>query len=288
MFDQFRARYSTGSLISELLTIYQGKYVVRALVTVQGSTLASGLAAAETLEQAEDKARIRALAVLGIHPNAAERTSLATFAQTPATPVQPQVKSSYQRQKSFSPEPPADRGSGSLPQKTAPPAFSEPTRSLTAPPVSPAPPAPPPEAAEDWFSSSDASRGWVPPVHTPDFSEDVPFADMESAPTSSPADLSDALAKIEVILQRRWTPRQERDFLERTYGKKDRALLDDSEVQQFLEYLEVYQQTTDEINRLGWSSEDGKLYIQSKYGKQSRTQLTREQLEEFLADLKTQ
>lgn len=288
MFEQFRSRYSTGSLISELLTIYQGKYVVRALVTVQGATLASGLAAAETLEQAEDQARIRALAVLGIHPNAGEKTSHVTSVQTPALSVQPAVLPSLQTQKSFSQEPPAASSRGSIPQKTAPAAFSEPTRPVPAPAVSPAAPAPKPAASEDWLSSSDATRQWVPPEDAADFSEPVPFADMETDFTAEPSDLSDALAKIEVILNRRWTLKQERDFLERNYGKTERALLDDTEVRQFLEYLEVYQQTTDEINRLGWRSEDGKVYIQNKYGKQSRTQLTREQLEEFLNFLKTQ
>jgi hypothetical protein len=111
---------------------------------------------------------------------------------------------------------------------------------------------------------------------------------MESAPASQPADLSDALAKIGVIIKRRWTTRQERDFLERNYGKSERALLDETEVQQFLEYLEVYEKTTDEINRLGWRPEEGKVYLQKTYGKEGRIQLTREQLEEFLDYLKTQ
>ncbi|MBW4492491.1 MAG: hypothetical protein KME26_05270 [Oscillatoria princeps RMCB-10] len=287
MFEQFRARYSTGCLISELVTIEQGKYVVRALVTVEGATLASGLAAAETLEQAEDRARIRALAVLGIHPNAAEKTSGATFAQTPPLPVQPQVKSSFQLDKSFSADPPAARTSGGTP-KTAPSPFSGQKSPLTAPAVSPAPPAPPPAASENWLSSSDASRSWVPPANTPDFSEPLPFADMETPLTAEPADLSDALAKIEVIIKRRWSSRQERDFLERNYGKSDRALLDESEVLQLLDYLEVYEKTTDEINRLGWRPEEGKAYLQKTYSKEGRIQLTREQISEFLAYLKTQ
>lgn len=287
MFEQFRARYSTGSLISELVTIYQGKYVVRALVTVQGATLASGLAAAETLEQAEDQARIRALAVLGIHPNAGEKTSPPAGWQTPAKPVQPQVLSSLPLEKGLSAAPPEARTSGGT-QKTAPDAFSAQTRRQPPPPVSPAPPAPPPEASEDWFSSPERTRRWVPPAHTPNPSEDVPFSDMESAPASEPADLSDALAKIGVIIKRRWTTRQERDFLERTYGKSNRSLLDESEVQQFLEYLEVYEKISDEMDRLGWRQEEGKAYLQKTYGKEGRIQLTREQLEEFLDYLKTQ
>jgi hypothetical protein len=288
MFEQFRARYSSGSLISELVTIYQGKYVVRALVTVGGATLASGLAAAETLEQAEDQARIRALAVLGIHPNAGEKTSPATGSQTPAKPVQPQVLSSLSIEKSLSAAPPEARTSGGT-QKTSPSAFSAQTRREPPPPVSPAPPAPPPAASENWHSSSDASRPWVPSAQTPNFSEHVPFSDMESAPASQPTDLSDALAKIEVTLRHLpVNPKQEQDFLQRTYGKSNRSLLDEIEVQQFLEYLEVYKKISDEMDRLGWRQEEGKAYLKKTYGKEGRMQLTREQLEEFLDYLKTQ
>jgi hypothetical protein len=71
MFTQFRVRYPKGCLISEFVTIDHGKYVVRALVKVEDVTLATGLAAAETVELAEDRARTRALAVLGIHPTTA-------------------------------------------------------------------------------------------------------------------------------------------------------------------------------------------------------------------------
>ena len=288
MFEQFRSRYSSGCLISELVTIERGKYVVRALVTVGGATLASGLAAAETLEQAEDRARIRALAVLGIHPNAAEKTSQATSGQTRASSVEPALKSSFQSEKSLSPDPQAARNSGGT-QKTAPDAFSPQTRRQPPPPVSPAPPEPPPEVSQDWLSSTDRTRPWVPPAHTPNCREDVPFSDMESAAASEPTDLSDAVAKIEVTLSKlRVNSKQEQDFLKRTYGKSNRSLLDDSELQQFLEYLEVYEKISDEMDRLGWQVEQGRACLKQIYGKEGRIQLTREELDEFLEYLKTQ
>lgn len=66
MYSQFRTQYPLGSLTSELLHMQQGHYVVRAVVQVGEVTLATGLSAAETVEQAEDQARSRALVVLGI------------------------------------------------------------------------------------------------------------------------------------------------------------------------------------------------------------------------------
>ena len=64
MLERFRASYPTGCLISELVTIHNGKYVVRTLVQVDGETLASGLGSADTVELAEDLARDRSLATL--------------------------------------------------------------------------------------------------------------------------------------------------------------------------------------------------------------------------------
>ena len=61
-----RACIPTAVLISELVQIFQGKYIVRASVQIEGVTRATGMAAAETVEAAEDQARTRALIVLGI------------------------------------------------------------------------------------------------------------------------------------------------------------------------------------------------------------------------------
>jgi hypothetical protein len=63
---QLQSRYPSSSLISELLTVHDGNYVVRALVQLGGTTLASGMAAASNIEAAEDRAKVRALEALGI------------------------------------------------------------------------------------------------------------------------------------------------------------------------------------------------------------------------------
>ena len=63
---KFRIRYPQGCLTADLVSMYDGQYVVRAAVTDQGTTLATGLAASVDIQIAEDRARDRALAVLGI------------------------------------------------------------------------------------------------------------------------------------------------------------------------------------------------------------------------------
>lgn len=82
MFAQFRNHYPTGSLISELVKINQGIYVVRASVIVDGVTLATGLAADDAIEIAENRARIRALEVLSIQPIAPGRSASSEISRT--------------------------------------------------------------------------------------------------------------------------------------------------------------------------------------------------------------
>ena len=66
MLNQFRELYPTGCLISEVLQVFKNEFVVRVMVVVDGTTRATGIAGAEKVDVAEDRARMRALAVLGI------------------------------------------------------------------------------------------------------------------------------------------------------------------------------------------------------------------------------
>ena len=66
MLAQFQSLYPTGSLTTELLEIHHGKYIVRSNVQIEGVTRATGMAAADTIEEAEDRSRARALMVLAI------------------------------------------------------------------------------------------------------------------------------------------------------------------------------------------------------------------------------
>ena len=84
MLAQFQSLYPKGSLISELVQIFQGKYIVRASVQIEGVTRATGMAAAETIEAAEDQARTRALIVLGITNAPSESVALISNPISPA------------------------------------------------------------------------------------------------------------------------------------------------------------------------------------------------------------
>lgn len=72
---EFRQRYPLGCLMSELLQIYEGQYLVRVTVQVGEVTLATGLGSGTTIEAAEDRARERALLALGFTPAPTKQVS---------------------------------------------------------------------------------------------------------------------------------------------------------------------------------------------------------------------
>ncbi|AMA09250.1 hypothetical protein [Picosynechococcus sp. PCC 73109] len=208
----FRQRYPYGGLISELAAIEHGQFIVRVVVELEGKKLASGLAAAPSVEQAEDQARIRALNLLG---------SGAIPAPAPAKQTMP-VQS-----------PPA------APVVSAKPAPVMATSTVTAA-TNPAPipshqqndlPLPSPAQVVDQTPEIPLEQ----PQATPDTS-----LDLGSAGSSTNAlDFSEIIARTDVELKRlRWSSEQGRTYLLETYGKRSRQLLSDDELLEFLRYLE--------------------------------------------------
>lgn len=64
--QQLTQHYPDSSLVSEFLTYAANEYAIRACVKMGDRILSTGMAAAATLEQAEDRAKLRAIKALGI------------------------------------------------------------------------------------------------------------------------------------------------------------------------------------------------------------------------------
>lgn len=322
MLAQFHSRYPTGSLISELLTIYQGKFVVRVVVQIDGVTRASGMAAAETLESAEDKARSRALAAMPIEQTPS--SPITTIPNQPAPAVIPEpplpkvfvsepVAQIFNPSPAWSPTEPvqevyeANAQNPRAPlfadeaQPYAPPAESEPALATTSVVQSTnkrsALTSNPPEAEEDVFGEFGLSSypqtestgtpivasSNVTPIAPPSYQPQLGIESQTQTNTSEPIDLSDDFAAINVQLKElRWKPEIESKFLQRNYGKSSRQELTPEQVQEFRRYLELFSQTDRELRKLSWSNEKGRTYLAQTYNKKSRQELTYEQLQEFL------
>lgn len=298
MFAKFRATYPTGQLISELVTVHNGKFVVRSLVQVGGVTVVTGLAAADTVESAEDAARARSLALLGLNASTPVSESLSVSVPPPPAAV-------------LRPEPSLSSEQLSISQ---PSNFVNPQPPLI-PPVQGPKPEPmvasvPPEVtqfdSDAWLGSSYSE----PATQTPAISRPVggsksefPLTPAHSAPEtaiaesgsdhavepSSPTDNSEVIAQIDVLLKRlKWTKDQEGEYLMQAYGKRVQSLLPIEELYDFLDYLEIFGKTTEQIKRIGWGTKQGREYLELTYNKISRHHLTKEELLEFLSYLESQ
>jgi hypothetical protein len=256
MFTQLRVRYPTSSLVTELSAIDHGKYIVRCLVQVEGITLVTGLAAAETVELAEDQARSRALAVLGIDTTS-EETETSIVPQEVAVPLQLKPTTSttnssdtlVHNQPTQFPEASQTSDTRSMSfvesrgeeftASIAPTPWLADEISLTDELVQ--------DQVETFYKFEDSPQK-VEKVH-PTGSHDVPVksystSELETDPSgistsSEPINFSDIIARTNVELKRLgWTNQQGRDYLVQTYGKRSRQLLTDDELLDFLNHLE--------------------------------------------------
>ncbi|WP_424096061.1 hypothetical protein [Moorena producens] len=261
MFTQFRDRYPQGSLISDLLAIDHGQYIVRCSVKVEGTILVTGLAAAQTVELAEDQARQRALAALGMdstkgidqnkdNPRAKREVNLPLqplprydVGSTSASHEQTQPNHHFTQANRTS-----DTSSYSFSESRA-----REVRETAAniPSVEPAR-----KFSNDSFSPDLETSVPVdipikrepiiyqtpqpdPPVQS--YSQntiETNSSDMGSL-SSGIVDHSDIITKTNVEMKRLgWTTQQGKDYLLQTYGKRSRQLLSDQELMSFLKYLE--------------------------------------------------
>lgn len=312
MFAEFRALYPAGQLICELLTVHHGKFVVRCLVQVDGKTLATAMSAAESVEDAEDRARLRAIAVLGF---AAPDRAIASVSPAPVAPVAPV------------PVPPTDAVPVPLGPALAPlPVLEMPVADklslphpsnfvkteakLNQEPIAPVPEPLPPTVdraeATGFVPKQLDSDAWLSSSYGEPMAElDVPTASQSELlqgaaqlrelqpiavgiPSDAIEDNSDTIAHIEAILRRlKWTKKQETDCLEHNYGKSSQRELSSEQLVDFLEYLEIYSRTTEEIKRLNWTPSQGKDYLKQGYGKEARHFLNQVELLDFLQYLES-
>nr|WP_313890568.1 hypothetical protein [Aetokthonos hydrillicola] len=251
MFAQFQSLYPQGSLISELVQIDHGKYIVRASVQIEGVTRATGMAAAETLEDAEDRARTRALMVLGITSTTQEPPASSS---KPITQIQPNPRVATTTEFSNSSTYSSNVNSYS---QTEPRVFV-PSSNVNRQDVEQHFPVINKQQEqldirdEDFKSMSfkqpennplpEISPSNVTPFtprsHAPQ--EEVGTSTTKKSKKSEPVDHSDTIAKIDVEMQRlNWTTEQGRDYLKQAYGKRARSLLNPEELLHFLRYLET-------------------------------------------------
>jgi hypothetical protein len=247
LFVQLQTRYPAASLITELVQMQGDRAIVRAIVQVNGFTLATGMAAAATVELAEDQARLRVLSVLGITSGMGSGVSFPTLTTPLGLPGNfPSPRLASDREDTgidtlssngglSTPTPPLPRPAKSLP--TFPPLqeiasdgegddhpIAQPFESVALEDLQPPVPNKP-VRREPPLSD-------VPPELEPDF-----LAEESSAPRE-PVDLSELIALTDVEMERiGWSKKRGQNHLKRTYGRQTRAELSEDQLLEFLHFL---------------------------------------------------
>jgi hypothetical protein len=249
MLQKLRQRYPQVALISELVQIDHGKYIVKAIVEIEGKTVVTGLAAADTVEIAEDRARERALLLLEAESTPdlqlVEKVSPNNISlpEDLPKPVASAKKSTKTAKVTEIPRPEA-KIEPELPQvKDIPPAKIEPEL----PQVKDIPPA--------------KIEPELPPV------KDIPLPEPEPLLLEMETDNYSLLSELP----------EEASLTEEEPPEPEPVVVIPEEI----DYSVLKTKIDVEMKRLAWTTEKGREYLISTYGKKSRLLLTNEELLEF-------
>ncbi|MEP0870241.1 hypothetical protein NDA01_10560 [Trichocoleus desertorum AS-A10] len=265
---QFQARYPMGSLTADLLDIRGDNYIVKASVQVGGNVLATGMAVATSIEAAEDRARLRALEVLGIQaPQPPQPTASSAYE------VQVQLMTNHQSEAEFSPQTRLAHVGNHQEVKQL---SAQQQRPLSVASTALEMPAIVPEPASTF--SGDFSGELFNHTYTDSYTDiDIDTAAIAepvipSHPEVQPTSLNNGRNGKSAVKAREVVP-------EPATREPSREPMDLSE---------AIAQTSVEIKRLGWTDVQGRTHLQRTYGKRSRQHLTDEELLEFLEYLRSQ
>lgn len=251
MLKKFRDCYPMGSLVGELIDIDRGLYIVRVLVKVEQTTLASGLAAADKIETAEDLARTRAIAALSLEPNVTSSSQI----EPPSPPAPAAVSHDKETHSSPPnilepvPQPVPLQSEQPEPKKPNPPtALVEPEPTTTTPVTLPVAKQTVGDTPTDNIATENIGNLFDGTYEEPAAeTAPIPLASEEievSSPTPEPEppkttiDFYAIKHETDIELERLgWTNNEGRDFLKRNYGKPSRLRLTDEELLEFLQHL---------------------------------------------------
>ncbi|WP_138506172.1 hypothetical protein [Nostoc sp. PA-18-2419] len=287
MLAQFQSLYPNGSLISELVQIFQGKYIVRASVQIEGVTRATGMAAAETIEAAEDQARTRALIVLGItnapqesisqaQPNPSLNTkgglSESTYSSTKNEDfVAPQWSVVSDKEISL----PSTRGRNTK------------TELVTSDNLEAAVVTSRLQLTTDTSSTSDIYSQDLGQQYALTANRQLEFEPLgENLETFSDNQMENqtfpgiSASNVTPFTPRNYNP-QEDAVPQTSTGKRKKKV-------EPVDLSDVIAKTDVELQRLGWTPEQGREHLIKTYGKRGRTLLTEEELHGFLKYLQSQ
>jgi hypothetical protein len=255
---KFRQQYPQGSLVSELIEIVGGTYIVKASVQIDNLILATALAGATTVEAAEDAAKERAIATLFLDQQPDISSNVLPSHEPIA--IAPQ---------GGQPNPSTELNLGIQSEETSNQTSNHKIVNFSKPQVAPVLESQ--ESPQEIFSSANPSADSRPQA-------DLPTA-IPSDQLTSPRETNlfgDTFTAETPAIQ---------PLAENSPESSPPTLLSDE--LEAMNFHDIKQKTDIEIKRLSWTKDQGQEFLMSRYGKRSRLHLTDEQLLEFLRYLET-
>lgn len=311
LFVQLQTRYPTSGLLTELVQMHADHFVVRAIVQLGNMTLATSLAAATTVEQAEDQARLRVLTLLGIHadiqpasianrpgePFPSASTPLAALDRTFKEMTLPPVRIDRGVRPDVPPSALPDGAAAIAAPLTFPGLEFEPVPSTDVPKASFPTPASesPVRTLDDLQLVQESAFDEVLPDQISPIRDDVPYDALpyDEEPDDEPEprfeeepdraiDTHDSLPTVAEETASKSKPRKPGTSKEPTTTEANSPTSGSRDLSSLISQIGV------EIDRIGWSKRQGSTYLQKTYGKKTRSELTDDELEDFLTYLNTQ
>ncbi len=259
-----------------------GKYIVKVSASNNGLILGTGLAAADTVETAEDQARQRAIEAINIATgisssapqNIANQDTISSSAFVSSKTQKKELKVSKNQpvtgQKSVNSSPSLinEKEKKSLPVN---------------PPVTVQNESKPKKAIADIDAKfSPISETLISPESTDDNEENVTFMSEIQDHHSQP--------ELDFSANDEESSTVESSVSNKSVNDQDKTSVSPqlSETSVTMDFSQIINQTTIELKRLGWTQEHGKKYLVATYGKKSRHLLSDEELIEFLNYLQQQ
>jgi hypothetical protein len=285
---QLRAHHPTGCLVAELVQGVEGSYIVRALVQVEGTTIASAMAGAGTIETAEDQARSRVLAVLGIAPlnlEAAVPHTITVPNTVPAAMRLPEIampaESVAVGEPTMEPE--------AKPEPTTTKATRSKARKTTVEKVEPVVTTEPVVATEPVVTTEPVIELEPMIALEPVVEAAVVAAPEPAAVLDVPRPPSFVEESVEI------TGGDEEIEYEFTFEGDDEPEVEAAATavaatvveEPVMDLSDAIMQIGAEIDRIGWTKKQGSSYLQETYGKRTRVELTQAELMSFLNYLKS-
>ncbi|NJN08607.1 MAG: hypothetical protein HC815_11670 [Richelia sp. RM1_1_1] len=282
MLAQFQSLYPTGSLISELVQIYNGKYIVRSSVQIEGVTRATGMAAAETIEEAEDRSRIRALMVLITKDEPQAQVQQQVIEQKEViTSPQPNLQLFSNRSLSV-------RADEAVEYTNTNPNLTEATQTIASqtPITSPSNPTEVPQStpsnSPEFFSSDDNSD-----IYDQDLDKPLPIPTYDEPEFDAPIEDTDIMSDYQPEAEENSTPNNVTPInrsaeINSTQKTSKTTATKRKKKTEPVDLSDVIAKTDVELERLGWTPQQGREYLINTYGKRGRTLLTEEELLDFL------